>query len=656
MATYKVQSPDGATYQIDGPDDADPSDVIKQVMGIHQSNPVKAESPAAQGNTLQVYNPFGNNFDTGINLSPNVNNFLAGAGKASTDLVRGIKQLGAHVGDFVDPRQQTLSGLISGQQPQSRVDDLRQQEAEARRLDKPLMDTKAGLMGDIAGTTVDALPAMFIPGANTYAGSALIGSGLGLLQPTTSGAETAKNVGQAAVLSPLSLLGGRLTAGALNGLKSALWDPFTEAGQSRIASQVMKSFAGGDQEAAQAAQNITQPRAVLPGVQPTTAELADNAGLAQLQKNLSANPEYLQQFTGRAQGNRAAMTGALQDIAGGPAGRADAVAARSAASTPLYQTANDVRVPVDSEMSAMLRRPSMQSAMQRAEQLAAERGDSLQNSAMVAGAGAAPSQQQLISGKALQYLKMSLSDMANSGAQTGMGSHELGALKSTLNDLNSWTQKNVPELRAADAAYAGASKPINQMDVGQQLYNKLVPALGDFGSNARLNAASYVNAAGRNADQIAADVTGNSNAKLSDILTESQMKNVRQIGEQLARTANAAELGAPKGSPTAQNLIGQNVLRQFLGPMGLPGSMGERMASGALGRTIARPLDFMTRAAEPNVMQALSAAALNPQTAARLLGPNATPAMRRLLAQRAQSLLGNVSASNATGLLGNSPQ
>jgi hypothetical protein len=48
------------------------------------------------------------------------------------------------------------------------------------------MENTAAQAGNIAGSILPALPAAFIPGANTYLGSSLIGGGLGFAQPTTS--------------------------------------------------------------------------------------------------------------------------------------------------------------------------------------------------------------------------------------------------------------------------------------------------------------------------------------------------------------------------------------------------------------------------------------------------------------------------------------
>jgi hypothetical protein len=423
-------------------------------------------------------------------------------------------------------------------------------------------------------------------------------------------------------LAPASILAGRAIGAVGRGAKAALWDPFTAPGQQRIASNVLQNFAGGPQEAQAAAAALQNMPSTLPGVLPTTAELAGNAGLAQLQKTLSSQPALMQDFTARAQGNRSALVNAVRGIAGSPADLNAAESARSVVTAPMYKAADPVQVPMDAELTRLLNRPSMEKAWSRAEQLAAERGDTLIKpsppSALSGAAGSAfdtaPPQ---VSGKAIQYLKMGLNDLLDTADQKGIGSHEQNALKSTLASFNNWTMKNVPELRAADAAYQHLSGPINQMQVGTKLSDTLTPALTDFGQNTRLTANNFANAV-RNGDQLTQRVTGMP-LSLSDVLGSVHMDTIKKVGEQLARTANAAELGAPKGSPTAQNLISQNVMQQFLGPFGLPNNMAGRIAGSALGRTIARPGQLLFGAAEPDVTKLLAQAALDPQKAQGLL-------------------------------------
>jgi hypothetical protein len=93
--------------------------------------------------------------------------FMAGAGKAVTDIGRGV-------------------GQIAGVVPQSAID-------ESKRLDAPLMKTDTGIAGNIVGGVAALAPTAFIPGVNTYTGSALLGGGIGALSPVATGESRALN-------------------------------------------------------------------------------------------------------------------------------------------------------------------------------------------------------------------------------------------------------------------------------------------------------------------------------------------------------------------------------------------------------------------------------------------------------------------------------
>jgi hypothetical protein len=527
--------------------------------------------------------------------------------------------------------------------------------ADSRKLDAPLMSTKAGKAGQIVGTAADLLPAAFIPGAGTMAGAAAIGAGSGLLQPSTSTGETLMNTGLGAAAGPAAIGLGRLGGALYQGGKAALM-PLFKGGADDIASRTLQSFAGGSKAAQAAAQELQNAPATLPGVQPSMGELTSNGGLAQLQRTLQNNPETGAIMTARDQANRGAMTSAMDQMVGTPAQRATNVGLRKDFTAPLYEQAGDTKVEVDSALNRILARPSMEKAWARAEQLAAENDDTLVRPQMVAAMGRPvplPDKPPIIDGKAIQYLKMGLSDLADTGPQQGIGAHEAGAMRNTLSDLNGWIGKNVPALRQADQTYAWASRPINQADIAGQLRDKLVPALAEFGPVPRLNANSFATGV-RNGDQIAADVTGRNNATLEGALNPQQTTTIRQIGEQLARRANAAELGKAAGSNTAQNLAGQNVLRQFLGPLGIPDSTLGRAAQSFLGKTAMRPYGFVAQAAEPDVLQSLAKASLDPRYAAQLLqrAPNSKAAQLIWARQGLLGPLGTTAAQGLSGLMG----
>lgn len=98
-----------------------------------------------------------------------VEKFLAGTGKAFVDTARGL-------GQFV--------GAVS-----------RDDVAESRARDAPLMRAGAARAGNIFGNVAAVAPTSLIPGAATVPGAALIGGAVGLAQPSTSTGETLLNAG-----------------------------------------------------------------------------------------------------------------------------------------------------------------------------------------------------------------------------------------------------------------------------------------------------------------------------------------------------------------------------------------------------------------------------------------------------------------------------
>lgn len=519
----------------------------------------------------------------------------AGFGQGMTNLVRGAGQ---------------VVGAVD-----------RQDVADSRELDASLNRTTSGKVGNILGTVAGGLPAAFIPGANTYAGAAAIGAGLGALQPSTSTKETLTNTAVGGVLSPAAMLAGRgLVAGA-RGLRSALIDPFTKAGQERIASSTLQAFAGGADEAAKAAQNIQSGLGnVLPGAKPTTAELANNAGLANLERILKNNPEFTQAFASRAGQNRNAIVSAVDSIAGDDLARSAAVSAREAASSPLYKMADEVVVQADDALAKLLKRPSMSKAWDAARNIAAENGEEIS--------------QDVLSGRTLHYLKLAMDDLSNWSPTSAIGKNEAGAIGNTKTALLEWMDKNIPAYGEARAAFREGSKPINQMDVGQALRDKLLPALSEFGAETRLRPEAFAQAM-RSGDATASRVMGRPSS-ITDILSPDQIGTLDKVGQQLARRVNADELGKAVGSNTGQNLVGQNVLRQFLGPLGLPQTMTERAASGPLMQGIlgapAKLAEKVTGSiGEPNILRKLVELGLSPEDAIRILSQqiNNGPGMLR---------------------------
>ena len=108
----------------------------------------------------------------------------AGFGKAFSDINMGLMQRSAELANVLPPSIQTMGA-------RAQVEPLREEVAERRRLDAPLMDTKAGFGGNIAGHIAAFAPA---GGAVTSFPRALgLGAAEGFVQPSASSEETFLN-------------------------------------------------------------------------------------------------------------------------------------------------------------------------------------------------------------------------------------------------------------------------------------------------------------------------------------------------------------------------------------------------------------------------------------------------------------------------------
>ncbi len=152
MKTYSITDPSGKVHTIDGPEGATREQVIAKIqerLGSSVPTPQDPYKETAQKQSV-------------------VENLLAGAGGGMYGMYLGAKQLlGKTTPEEINDHKQAMAGLRS---------------------------TTAGTIGDIGGQVAAAIPAAFIPGANTYAGAALTGGALGALQPTAEGESRGQNM------------------------------------------------------------------------------------------------------------------------------------------------------------------------------------------------------------------------------------------------------------------------------------------------------------------------------------------------------------------------------------------------------------------------------------------------------------------------------
>ena len=543
--------------------------------------------PSEGGSTIQVYNPFGKNLDTGLKVGQATTRVLAGIGSGLDDLKTGV---GQRLG-FID---------------QASVD-------EKKRLDAPLKATTAGTVGNVIGKVAVGLPAAFVPGANTLAGAGLIGGAQGVLEPTASDESVAKNALIGASAGAGGVVLGRVLRAGYQGVKGLI-EPFTEAGQNRIAGRVLERFA----ENPDAVRNATSA-ATETGARPLLAEAAKDRGVATLQRALESDPQIAAMVAQRAADNNAARVATIGSIAGDPAKRAAAEAARKAASGDMYQAATNATYTVDSKLGDLLNRPAVKQALQRAKSLAENQGRpftfATETQAPFSGVGgrAAESSKQ-ITGQGLQDLKMALDEMLSDPA-SGFTGKAGDTIKNLRGQIMDWMEQANPAFKQARTAYASASKPINAMDVGQRLLDKTTGAIRDLGGNQRLQANAFARALNDEAGTVQKATGFKGVNALADVLQPEQLSKLNAVRNELELASNLAQAANGPGSQTAKSLASQNLLRQILGPTGLPQSWAES----TMLETLLRPVQFGMKAAEPRIQNKLAEIMLDPSKAGNAL-------------------------------------
>lgn len=577
MPIARFQLPDGRIARFEVPEGTTPEQA-QSMMESHFAKPAKPNQPA-------------------IGLDPTadmtgLDKFRSGMGKAFVDVGRGAGQLFG-MGDKAD------------------ID-------EARRLDAPLMDTGAGLAGNIAGNVAAYGSLAVVPGANTIAGGAALGALTGAAQPVGEGDSRLANAaigGMAGVVVPTAIKAGKT-------IKAAVIDPFTDKGAQRIAGGLLNRTAGNSTAAAQ---RMASVKGATPGFNPTAAQSADDAGIAALERaTRAANPGAFDDVE-RAQ--RQALADAVRGVAGDPVKREAAVAARESAVKPLYDATKKYAVQADDEINALLNRPSMQSAKEIAKKLAAERGAGLDEG---------------INGQALHDIKMGLDDAIGNNA-TGMQGAQRNAALATKQDYLNWLESKIPEYGQARVTYADMSKPINQMDVGQAMTERLIPSLyRDMASPSQLNAQAFARALKDQGDDIARSATGMKGAKLESVMSPDQLKALRGVASDLQMSKSAELAGRGVGSDTVQKTAMSHIAAQAGIPNWMsniarvPGGWAKRLGDAVYGSSDEKVKTLMAELLKnpQQAAQAMQAAGVSPSIMAQILKQgtqglalSATPAM-----------------------------
>jgi hypothetical protein len=589
MAVYRVQGPDGKIHRFEGPDGASPQEV--EAFAAQQFGGKRAAPPAptAQGAPSDSF----------------WENAAAGTGKAIFDAGRGIRQLASKV------------GIGDEKAIQAEID-------EAKRLDAPLMDTGGGLVGNIFGNVGMAVApggglgaaAMFahrldmlrkyapalMQGAkvaatpSTVKSAAAVGGTFGAMQPVASDDSRAGNAALGGAGGAGGVVAGRALDAGIRGGK-ALIEPFTDQGREQILARTLNRFAGDPAAAAKAMQNAPE---FVPGSMPTVAEAADDAGLAGLQlAAANSDPKIKAELVARARQQNAARLSSLGEVAGAPGQKEFFEANRSQVAEELYKRAfaeapDDTKW-IKGEITKLMQRPAFGQALKDAQELA-----------MNSGIKVSPKNPENAT-QILHFAKMALDDKIDAAVQSG-NKNASRALIDTRDNLVSLMESKdfSPSYREARDTFRQMSKPINEMEMGEELRKKFTPALMDVAgveNPTRVNAEAFARAIREQGDDI------------DRILSPEAKAKVMGVAKDLGRKATAEDSAKSLGSTTAQNLSAKNLMRQVMGPLGLP----ESWAESTLALTAARPMQWGFQIPEAKLQDRLAQLLLDAKGTGKLM-------------------------------------
>lgn len=527
---------------------------------------------------------------------------------------------------------------------EAELQKLKARAAEDDRLYRPLQEARPFSTG-----IGESLPAMAIPGggAPTLLGNALrmgvAGALPGMLEYGSAGERAQRGVIGGVSGAAMPLLGAAAKTG------HSFIEPLYAKGRDAIAGRTLNRVAGESMDDIIA--RLKGATELVPGSKPTAAEVAQSGGIAALQRSASAaNPEA---YTQRAMDQASARMSALRGIAGDDAALAAAREARDAAAESLYGRAfqtdamrrslvadqakaaaamNGVgaNVAVDDlatpGLRELMKRPMFKKAADAAAELAANKGVDLGD----------PTK----SLQGLHFIKLALDDMADPKAATALGRNAASAVNDMRAKLTEELATVAPLYGNARKTFQQMSGPINQMELGRDLLDRVAPALSDYGALGKETGATFARAL-RNADDTAARVTGFKGANMADIFSPDQMSTVENVARDLARKTNAQELGRGVGSDTFQKLSMQNISEAS----GMP-----RLAGGLLQLPgVSRATSWIYRDTDQQMQGLLADALLDPKKAAGLMEMadkkwlKDNPKTRRLLEQtvlRGAGLLG----------------
>lgn len=564
MRNITLTFEDGTTHQYNNvPDDVTPKQINDRASQEFKGARVSNIDGGKQGNPATQPQESTNGQSLGRKVTSGIASKVKDAANLGAGLLRGAGSIGSTILLPADMINQKLRG----EDFFSMKDNRERRKSIDAGLEAMGADTDSGsysagkLVGEIAGTagaggiignTVGRVApalgkAIASAGFNLGRAPAVTIGGKSINAATRVGGGAVSGAGTVSMVNPDDALMGAgvgaafpvagKIAGYTGGAINSAVRPFYEKGRDKILGARLVEQAGA--HPIQVINNLKNAQGNTAGFNPTVGQAAGSDELATMERVLrGGNPGA---FQDTMEGQTKALANTIRSHGGDDIQRQALVDARTNASEPFFNAASNQPVQLTPEMAALMQRPSMQQATGRAGSIALEKGVPFNVSAMT-GADA-------------QRIKMGLDDLINTGHQGGIGANELSAIRDTKGSYLSELEKQIPDYIDANKAYKSGSEPINQMDLGNAITDKLIPATQrEMDVPVSLNYEQFARSIRDSGDGIAKKVTGFKGSTLENTASPKQLQDYENALKDIEYIKNGMR-GKMGGSDTFQNLL-----------------------------------------------------------------------------------------------------
>jgi hypothetical protein len=377
------------------------------------------------------------------------------------------------------------------------------------------------------------------------AGSAALPGGNSLIQALSTmmgagSAGTARELGGGPVMQTAAgLAGGMVPAGAamavepLRRIGQGLIAPYSQTGRDTTKSALLQELVGDKQSAVIEALGNRRPK--VSGMEYNASLAAQPAGsteLAALQKALDQrfNPSGARDA---ALANTEARRAAIGKISGTPEDLQFAKDMRSSTAAITYPEAFKAKIKGDPSLAVLFQNPFVRQAYANAQDTIRSKGLNAKDDLTAL----------------LQQVKVGLDDLIAGTAKTTIGTGEKREALLAQKDLVNWLEMRNPKFATAKETFAQQSRPINRMEVGKVLAEKLGAPLDDA------ERAGVFAQATRDAPRTIKTATGGERfSELSQVLLPRETKAVQNVQSELARLLSAKEQ-AKAGESRAREVV-----------------------------------------------------------------------------------------------------